>query len=185
MKSSLEWTTIKLLNTQEFALIFYNNALKSKAATGNNRRRIFSFRVPLSWCRCSSAMTCTFVQADASTASVSHLYCSLSSGMHCTWNLAEGSTYPSLSYQGPTNYSSKSKTSFNRLFAWWLLRPESFRVLLSWAKIRAFVIQSSLGLPNLNMKGKTKRILLILVNWRHCAFYFLFKHLWHLPASKC
>ena len=103
MKISLEWTTIELLNTQEFALIFYNNALKSKAVTGNNRRRIFSFLVPLSSCRCSSAMTCTFVQADTSTASVSHLHCSLSSGMHCTWNLAEGSTYPSLSYQGPTN----------------------------------------------------------------------------------
>ena len=35
-----------------------------------------------------------------------------------------------------------------------LLRPESFRLLLSCAFLRAFVIQTSLGLPNLNMKEK-------------------------------
>ena len=33
--------------------------------------------------------------------------------------------------------------------------------------IRAFVIQTSLGLKNLNMKGKTKRIPVVVVKWRH------------------
>ena len=31
------------------------------------------------------------------------------------------------------------------------------------AQIRAFVIETSLGLKNLNMKGKTKRILVVVV----------------------
>ena len=31
-------------------------------------------------------------------------------------------------------------------------------------QIRAFVIETSLGLPNKNMKGKTKRILVVAVN---------------------
>ena len=30
-------------------------------------------------------------------------------------------------------------------------------------QIKAFVIQASQGLPNLNMKGKTKRILVVVV----------------------
>ena len=30
-------------------------------------------------------------------------------------------------------------------------------------QIKAFVIQASLGLPNLNMRGKTKRILVVAV----------------------
>ena len=30
-------------------------------------------------------------------------------------------------------------------------------------QIRAFVVQTSLGLQNLNMKGKTKRILVVVV----------------------
>ena len=49
-----------------------------------------------------------------------------------------------------------------------LLRPESFRVLLS-VQVRAFVIETSLGLQNLNMKGKMKRILVVVVKWRHRA----------------
>ena len=36
-------------------------------------------------------------------------------------------------------------------------------------KLRAFVIQTSLGLPNLSVKGKTKRILVVVVKWRHRA----------------
>ena len=36
-------------------------------------------------------------------------------------------------------------------------------------QIKAFVIQTSLGLPNLNIKGKTKRILVVVVKWRHRA----------------
>ena len=36
-------------------------------------------------------------------------------------------------------------------------------------QIRAFVIQTSLGLHNLNMKGNTKRILVVVVKWRHRA----------------
>ena len=33
--------------------------------------------------------------------------------------------------------------------------------------IMAFVIQTSLGLQHFNMKGRTKRILVVLVKWRH------------------
>ena len=48
--------------------------------------------------------------------------------------------------------------------------------------IRAFVIQTSLGLQNLNMKGKTKRILVVVVKWRHRAngilSYFTLVCLW-------
>ena len=36
-------------------------------------------------------------------------------------------------------------------------------------QIKAFVIQTSLGLPNLNIKGKTTRILVVVIKWRHCA----------------
>ena len=43
-----------------------------------------------------------------------------------------------------------------------LLRPESFRVCFL-VQIRVFVIQTSLGLQNLNMKGETKRILVVVV----------------------
>ena len=42
--------------------------------------------------------------------------------------------------------------------------PSGFCFLV---QIRAFVIQTSLGLQNLNMKGKTKRILVVVVKWRH------------------
>ena len=35
--------------------------------------------------------------------------------------------------------------------------------------IRAFVIETSLGLPNKNMKGKMKRILVVVVKWHHRA----------------
>ena len=45
----------------------------------------------------------------------------------------------------------------------WLLRPKSFRILLS------RVIYTSPELPNLNMKGKTKRILVVVVKWRFRA----------------
>ena len=38
--------------------------------------------------------------------------------------------------------------------------PSGFCFLL---QIKAFVIQTSLGLPNLNMKGDTKRILVVVV----------------------
>ena len=48
--------------------------------------------------------------------------------------------------------------------------------------IRAFVIQTSLGLQNLNMKEKTKRILVVVVKWRHRAngllSYFTLVCLW-------
>ena len=44
--------------------------------------------------------------------------------------------------------------------------PSGFCFLV---QIRAFVIQTSLGLQNLNMKGKTKRILFVLVKLRHRA----------------
>ena len=43
-----------------------------------------------------------------------------------------------------------------------LVRPESFRVCFL-VQIRVFVIQTSLGLQNLNMKGETKRILVVVV----------------------
>ena len=36
-------------------------------------------------------------------------------------------------------------------------------------QIRAFVIYTSLGFPNKNMKGKTKKILVLVVKWRHRA----------------
>ena len=36
-------------------------------------------------------------------------------------------------------------------------------------QIKAFVIQTLLGLPNLSVKGKTKRILVVVVKWRHRA----------------
>ena len=42
---------------------------------------------------------------------------------------------------------------------------------LMWKKwMRAFVIQTSLGLPNLNMKEKTKWILVLVVKTRHRAY---------------
>ena len=44
--------------------------------------------------------------------------------------------------------------------------PSGFCFLV---QIRAFVIQTSLGLQNLNMKGKMKRILVVVVKWRHRA----------------
>ena len=44
--------------------------------------------------------------------------------------------------------------------------PSGFRFLVL---IKAFVIQTLLGLQNLNMKGKTKRILVEVVKWRHRA----------------
>ena len=36
-------------------------------------------------------------------------------------------------------------------------------------QIKAFVIQTSLGLPNLSVKGKMKRIVVVVVKWRHRA----------------
>ena len=57
----------------------------------------------------------------------------------------------------------------NGPFAWWyhlLLRPESFRISFL-VQITAFVMEIWLGLPNLNMKRKTKRILVVKVKWRH------------------
>ena len=47
--------------------------------------------------------------------------------------------------------------------------PSGFCFLV---QLRAFVIQTSLGLPwlqNLNVKGKTKRTLVVVVKWRHRA----------------
>ena len=59
---------------------FYNNAPQSKAVTVNNKRKIFSFLMRLSWHRCLSAVTHTLIRADASIdasiASVSRLRCS-------------------------------------------------------------------------------------------------------------
>ena len=42
--------------------------------------------------------------------------------------------------------------------------PSGFCFLV---QIKAFVIQTSLGLQNLNMKGKTKIILVVVVEWSH------------------
>ena len=36
-------------------------------------------------------------------------------------------------------------------------------------QIKAFVTQTSLGLPNMSVKEKTKRILVVVVKWRHRA----------------
>ena len=44
--------------------------------------------------------------------------------------------------------------------------PSGFCFLV---QIRAFVIQTSLGLQNLNMKGKTERIMVVVVKWRRRA----------------
>ena len=49
-----------------------------------------------------------------------------------------------------------------------LLLPESFRVLL-FMQITAFVIQTSLGLANLNMKEKRKGFLVPVVKKRYRA----------------
>ena len=49
-------------------------------------------------------------------------------------------------------------------------------------QIRTFVIKTSLGIPNLNMKGKTKRILVVLVRWRHSA-HGLFSHSLRFESS--
>ena len=46
-------------------------------------------------------------------------------------------------------------------FCYWDQNRSGFCFLV---QISAFVILTSLGLPNLNMKGKTKRILVVLVN---------------------
>ena len=49
-----------------------------------------------------------------------------------------------------------------------LQQPESFRVLFL-LQIRPIVTQTSLGLPNLKMKGKTKRILVVVAKRHHRA----------------
>ena len=36
-------------------------------------------------------------------------------------------------------------------------------------QIKAFVTQTSLGLPNLSVKGKTKKIVVVVIKWRHRA----------------
>ena len=49
-----------------------------------------------------------------------------------------------------------------------VLRPESFRVLLSCAN-KVFCYLNLPGLQNLNMKGKTKRIVVVVMKRRHSA----------------
>ena len=44
--------------------------------------------------------------------------------------------------------------------------PSGFSFLV---QITAFIVKISLALPNLNMKRKTKRILVVVVKWRHRA----------------
>ena len=47
-------------------------------------------------------------------------------------------------------------------------------------QIGTFVIQTSLGLPNLNMKEKTKRILVVVAKWRHRASGLLQEYAKHI-----
>ena len=53
------------------------------------------------------------------------------------------------------------------------LNPSRFFFLV---QIRAFVIHTSLGLPNLNEKQNLKRILVVAVKWRHHANCVLPSH---------
>ena len=50
--------------------------------------------------------------------------------------------------------------------------PSGFCCLV---QIAAFVIYTSMGSPNLNMKGKAKRILVVVVKWRNRASGLLFR----------
>ena len=49
-----------------------------------------------------------------------------------------------------------------------LLWPGSFRVLLSCANLGVCYLNLT-GITNLNLKRKTKRFLVVVVKWRHCA----------------
>ena len=57
-------------------------------------------------------------------------------------------------------------------FSYYGQNPSGFSCLV---QIAAFVIYTSMGLPILNMKGKTKRILVVEVKWRHRASGLLFR----------
>ena len=46
------------------------------------------------------------------------------------------------------------------------------------AQIGDFVIQTSLGLQKLNMKEKSKTILVVLVKWRHCTSGLVLSRFW-------
>ena len=80
-EKSLEWG--RASSNPRICFVFHNNAPQSKVVTANNKNKIFSFLTRMSWCRCSSALICTLIQADAYIVSVSSLCCSLSSGLHC------------------------------------------------------------------------------------------------------
>ena len=59
--------------------------------------------------------------------------------------------------------------------------PSGFCFLV---QIRAFVIQTLLGLQNLNMKEKTERIMVVVVKWRHRA-NGLFYHVYMIGGVTC
>ena len=50
--------------------------------------------------------------------------------------------------------------STNRSFGYYDQHPSGFCFLV---RFRAFVVLSLMGLPNVNMRGKTKRILVVVV----------------------
>ena len=83
--------------------------------------------------------------------------------VQCTWTVLNAPKY-NLRFLKITIYmltECSSQTFVNRPFAWWrhftTMTRESFRVLLSCALIRAFVIQTSLGLLNLHVKEKNEK----------------------------
>ena len=71
MKSSLEWATIKLLQTQEFFCFLFFQQCTSKHCRSEWEKKNFF-------------LPDTLIRADASIASVLCLYCSLSSGLYCS-----------------------------------------------------------------------------------------------------
>ena len=60
----------------------------------------------------------------------------------------------------------------NGPFAWWRHFTTMTRILQGFAflcKLGLLLFKTSQGLPNLNMKRKPKRILVVVVKWRHRA----------------
>ena len=82
-------------------------------------------------------------------------------------------------YRPHTPYD--TMTSFTTTTTYYDQNPSGCSFLV---QITAFVIYISLGLPHLNMKRKTKRILVVVVKWRHRANGLLESMLPQASVSK-
>ena len=64
------------------------------------------------------------------------------------------------------NCSGRKQSKNMMSFYYYNQNPSGVCILV---QIKAFVIQTPLGLPNLNMQGKSKRMLVAVVKCRHLA----------------